>query len=101
MLEGQNITFLWRYSLDGTIDFARLSKIITSSYHDVVARNLFGTTIVLPNFQQRFTADISVTQASITMLAVRRSDQGKYEYDITTSNFETKDHEVELIVQCK
>ena len=101
VLEGQNITFIWRYSFDGTIVLAKFTKMVTSSYHDVIARNYFGTTIVVPSFQQRFTANISVTQANITMLAVQRSDQGKYEFDITTSNFETNDHEVELIVQCK
>ena len=83
VLEGQNITFVWNYTLDGTIDFAKFVN--NAGAEDVIAKNVGGTTSVLPNFQKRFTADISVTQANITMLTVQRSDQGKYEFDVTAS----------------
>ena len=98
VLEGQNITFVWRYSLDGTIDLAKFINVTGGAQ---IAKNVVGTTTVLPNFQQRFTADISDTEATITMLAVKRSDQGKFEFDVTTSNGGLLNHEVELIVQCK
>ena len=100
VLEGQNITFVWRYTLDGTIDLIKFAN-ITGGAQDVIAKNLVGTTSVLPNFQKRFTADISVTQANITMLTEQRSDQGKYKFDVTASISGSITDEVELIVQCK
>ena len=99
MLEGQNITFVWSYTLDGAIDFAKFVN--NTGAQDVIATNVGGTTSVLPNFQKRFTADISVTQASITMLTVQRSDQGKYKFDVTASISGAITDVVELIVQCK
>ena len=99
VLEEQNITFMWKYTLDGTIDFAKFVN--NTGAKDVIAKNVGGTTSVLPNFQKRFTADISVTQAKITMLTVQRSDQGKYEFDVTASISGAITDEVELIVQCK
>ena len=100
VLAGQNITFVWRYSLDGTIDSARFVN-ITGGASIMILMNIVGTTIVVPNFQQRFTANISDTEATITMLAVKRSDQGKFEFDVTTSNGGLLHHDVELIVPCK
>ena len=100
MLEGQNITFVWSYTLDGAIDLIKFVN-ITGGAQDVIAKNIVGTTSVQPNFQKRFTADISVTQASITMLTVERSDQGKYKFDVTASISGSITDEVELIVQCK
>ena len=100
VLEGQNITFIWTYTLDGPIVFAKFVNVTGGG--NVIALNAGGTVSVLPNFQKRFTADISVTQAEITMLAVQMSDaRTKFELDITTSTSASLVDEVELIVQCK
>lgn len=98
--EGENITFVWSYTLDGTIDFAKFVN-VTGGASIVIAKNVVGTTSVLADFQHRFTATISVTEAKITMLAVQRSDQGRFEFDVTTSSNTVLKDEVELIVQCK
>ena len=101
MLEGQNITFEWRYTLDGTILFAMFHSITASGARNEIAR-IQSKTIVQPNFQKRFTVDISVTQTKITLLAVQMSDdRKKFELGIITSNFKTIVDGVELIVQCK
>ena len=100
VLEGQNITFVWSYTLDGTIVLIKFVN-ITGGAQNIIARNVAGTTTVLANFQRRFTADISDTEAKITMLTVQSSDQGKYDLDITASISGAITHEVELIVQCK
>ena len=100
VLEGQNITFLWTYTLDGTILLAKFINVTGGG--NIIAQNAGGTVTVLANFQKRFTADISVTQAKVTMLAVQMSDdRKKFELDITTSTSATLQDEVELIVQCK
>ena len=101
MVEGQNITFLWTYTLDGTISLAKFVN-VTGGAQITIAQHGGGSTSVALNFQKRFTADISVTQAKITMLAAQMSDdRNKFELDITTSALTGLQDEVELIVQCK
>ena len=101
VLEGQNITFIWTYTLDGTIVFAKFDN-VTGGGQNTIVSSFGGSTSVVPNFQKRFTADISVTQAEITMLAVQMSDaRTKFELDIVTSTSVSLVDEVELIVQCK
>ena len=101
MLEGQNVTFEWRYTLDGT-NWLVLFRSITGGARSIIATNVPGFTYVEANFQKRFTVDISVTQAKITMLAVQMSeDRRKFEFEIVTSNSSDILDEVELIVQCK
>ena len=102
MLEGQNITFEWRYNTlsGGFFLFAKFVN-VTGGAQDLIASISGGSTTVQPNFQKRFTADISVTQAKITMLAVQMSDdRKKFELEVI-SIFSTIRDEVELIVQCK
>lgn len=92
---------MWRYTLDGMILLAKFVN-VTGGAKTVIASNSGGSTTVRPNFQQRFTADISVTRAKITMLAVQMSDnREEFELDITTSNSGNIRDQVELIVQCK
>lgn len=92
---------MWRYTLDGTILLAKFLN-VTGGDTTIIASNSGGPTTVRPNFQERFTADISVTQAKITMLAVQMSDDRKnLELDIVTSSSGFIRDQVELIVQCK
>ena len=73
VLEGENITFLWAYTLDGTIVLGMFLN-VTSGGHILIAANAGVATSVAPNFQKRFTAQISDTETKITMLAVQMSD---------------------------
>ena len=101
VLEGENITFLWACTLDGTILIAKFIN-VTGGTQITIAQNVGGSTSVALNFQKRFTADISVTQAKITMHAAQMSDdRNKFALDISTSAITGLRDEVELIVQCK
>ena len=101
VLEGQNITFVWRYTLDSAIFVVKFVN-VTGGAQIIIANNIGGSPNVVHNFQKRFTADISVTHAKITMFAVQMSDdRTKFELDITTITFASIADEVELIVQCK
>lgn len=97
VLEGQNITFLWSYTLDGTFLFARIINITGGGR--LITSRLGGSATLRPS-NKRFRADILDSQARLTILGVQGSDQGTYEFSLTSSS-STIDHTVEVIVQCK
>ena len=101
VLEGQNITFLWTCTLDIT-DVLALFYNVTGGTSSLIAVSAGGDTGALPEFQKRFTAEISDTEAKITMLAVQMSDdKNKFKLHIATNNSASLVDYVELIVQCK
>ena len=100
VLEGENITFLWTYTVD-TINFLVLFSNVTGDTRIMIAGSTVNFTIVDPRFEKRFTAEISDTEAKITMLAVQMSDdKKKFEMRIAINTAPLLDY-VELIVQCK
>ena len=61
-----------------------------------------GSTFVESNFQKRFRADISDTQARLIILKAQTSDQERYRFYLLFMLFlDRLRHTVELIVQCK
>ena len=101
MLEGQNITFLWTYTLGITKVLALFAN-VTGGTSSSIAVSAGGDTGALPEFQKRFTAEISDTEAKITMLAVQMSDdKNKFKLHIAINNSASLVDYVELIVQCK
>ena len=66
----------------------------------LIASTYGGSTTVETNFQERFRAHISDTQARLAILKVQTSDQGKYFFYIH-GIFDILTHMVELIVQSK
>ena len=99
-VEKQGISLVWRYTLDGTLTLAKFSTVTDASVLIGKAVSV-GSVNVKSSFQDRFRADASNTQAQLTILEVQRSDQGKYEFDITPSGSGTLRHVVEVIVQSK
>jgi len=97
VLEGQVVNLEWSYTLDGTFAFAKISN-ITGGVVLIASRSGGGATSAPSN--KRFRADISDSQARLTILDVQAADEGKYEFDLTSSSGTTRD-EVEVIVQCK
>ena len=66
----------------------------------LIASTYGGSTTVETNFQERFRAHISDTQARLTILKVQTSDQRKY-FFLMHDVFGGLSHMVELIVQSK
>jgi len=97
VLEGQVVTLVWSYTLDGTFVFAKFSN-ITGGVVLITSRSGGGAT--WEPSSKRFRADISDSQARLTILGVQGSDEGKYEFDLTSSSG-TIANTVEVIVQCK
>ena len=99
--ELQEITLLWNYTLDGTVDRASFAR-DTGGGYDEIARKTSGNTILRPGFQSgRFTADASNTQAWLKITRVQRSDQGMYGISLLATGVGSLQDEVELIVRCE
>ena len=64
-----------------------------------IASRFVGSATSEPS-NKRFRADISDSQARLTILGVQGADKGKYEFDLTSSSGSIR-HTVEVIVQCK
>ena len=99
--ELQEITLVWNYTLDGTVNFA--SFIRDTGGRDVeIARNESGTTILRPGFQSgRFSADASDTQARLKITRVEKSDQGMYGIILAPTGVGVLQNKVKVIVRCE
>ena len=100
--ESRDITLEWTYTLSQGISFSELINTTDGGSPVVIAQWSAGGTTLNPIFTGRFEADISNTKAWLKIIAMKRSDEGKYKFELQTSNFggDLQD-EVEVIVQCK
>ena len=94
---------MWHYTLAASIALARFVNVTGADREVIATKAGSGSTNVVPKYQGRFEADISNTQARLTILEVQRSDQGKYEFDLIDSSVDAGqlNHGVDLTVQCK
>lgn len=99
--EKQDITLIWKYTLNGQLGSAQFSNVTGGG--DVLIGKTFstGSINVQSKYQERFRADISNTQARLTILTVQRSDQGQYEFELLPTGAGKLNHVVEVIVKCK
>ena len=98
MLEGQDITVEWSYTLDGEVGSATFNN-VTGAVKIEMGKQ-FSTGNVTLN-QERFSAEVSNTQAQLRICAIQISDQGKYELIILATGVGNLGDVVEVIVQCK
>ena len=101
MLEGRDISLVWSYTLDGTIGSAEFFNVTGGGNDEIGKRFSPGSITPRPNYQARFRAEVSNTQAQLRILAIQISDQGRYELDIAVTGLGGLTHVVEVIVQCK
>ena len=101
--EGENVTLIWTYNLDGTFQLAQLKKVATDGIQKVIVNKYQTNNPTITNdFKDRFhVLIISGTQTSVTITAIPRSDSGTYRYTISNNNFDLTTSEVEISVLCK
>ena len=93
---------MWTYTLGGVIVVAKFYNATVPGSSVGIAQMIgSGNTNVAPSFQERFIADISVSQAWLTILTVQRSDQGVDKFEIDDDSFGSLQYEVNVIVNCK
>ena len=100
VVETHDVILVWNYTPDGTVAFVKFWN-TAGGVNEEIAMHFQGSTTVYSGYQERFRADITDTQARLTILKVQRSDKGKYEVALTASGSGSLRHMVEVIVQCK
>ena len=99
--ELQEITLVWNYTLDGTVNTASFTR-DTGGGDEEIARKQSGSTILRPGFSSgRFSADASDTQAWLKITKVEKSDQGKYGINLTPTGIGFLQNKVDVIVRCE
>ena len=102
VLEGNNITFVWQYNLDGVFDRV-LFRFSSSPSRIIVFKrdiNLYAT-VTESFYQGRIQENINATRAEITIFALQRSESGQYEIQVTDSTFNPANDKMTVQVQCK
>ena len=99
--ELQEITLVWNYTLDGTVNTASFTR-DTGGGDVEITRKQSGTTILRSGFQSgRFIADASDTQAQLKITRVQKSDQGMYGIILTPTGVGVLQNKVDVIVRCE
>lgn len=99
--ELHDITLVWNYTLDGTVILASFLRNTGGGIKEI-ARKQNGMTTVIPSFQGRLSANVTNTQAWLKIVGVQRTDDGKYEFELTPSTIGKRlQHEVTVVVKCK
>ena len=99
--ELQEITLVWNYTLDGTLNTASFTR-DTGGGDEEIARKQSGNTILRPGFPSgRFSADASDTHAWLKITRVQKSDQGMYGINVVPTGIGVLQDDAEVIVRCE
>ena len=102
VLEGNNITFVWKYNVSGTFDRVIFRFVSSSPSRTIVSKHdLDRDGAVSSVYQGRIQENINATRAEITMFALLRSESGEYEIILTNRNFDITSDSVTVQVHCK
>ena len=103
VLEGNNITLVWQYNLDGLFDDVTLEFIGTTATLTIVDKHDINLNATVPEsvFQGRIQENINATRAEITILALNRTESGEYEITLINSGRQRARNRVTVQVQCK
>ena len=103
VLEGNNITLMWHYNLDGSFDDVVFRFIGSTSTLTIVDKHDINHDAAVPEsfYQGRILENINATQAEIIIFALQRSESGEYEIELINSNRLRVSDRVTVQVQCK
>ena len=99
VVEGESVTLEWTYDLGGSA--FRQAEFDTAGVSFVVDRFRQEPVAINSAFVGRVTANITETNASITFLAVSRSDSKSYEFTVENENRESDVRTLDIEVQCE
>ncbi|XP_068686466.1 uncharacterized protein [Montipora foliosa] len=98
-VEGQNLTLVWTYTLDGTLGLAQFFN-STGFGTELIGKTFDpGNMTVESKYKERFRGQATNTRAELTILTVQRSDQGTYRANLVPSGSGFLLHDVKVIVQ--
>ena len=99
VVEGKSVTLEWTYDHGGSA--FRQAEFDTAGVSFVVDRFRQEPVAINSAFLGRVTANITETNASITFLAVSRSDSKSYEFTVQNENRESDVRTLDIEVQCE
>ena len=99
VVEGESVTLEWTYDLGGSA--FRQAEFDTAEVSFVVDRFRQEPVAINSAFVGRVTANITETNASITFLAVNRSDSRTYDFIVQNENRLTDYRALDIEVQCE
>ena len=101
-MEGQDLTLEWTYTLDGTVLLSQFFNVSVSRVAELIGKRVGqGNATYNPKYQARFRAQMTNTQAKLTILAVQRSDQSTYRVNVVPAGSGALLNDVAVLVQCK
>ena len=102
-MEGNNITFVWQYNLDGTFHSVALRFIGSSLSRTIVYKFDINLDAVVPQsfYQGRIQENINATRSEITIFALQRSESGEYEIEVIDKTFDPARDKMTVQVQCE
>ena len=99
VVEGESVTLEWTYEAGGSA--FRQAEFVTQGVPFIVDRFRQDPVAVNSKFVGRVTANITETNASITFLAVNRSDSRTYDFRVQNENRESDTRALDIEVQCE
>ncbi|XP_044171380.1 limbic system-associated membrane protein-like [Acropora millepora] len=82
-VEGKNLTLEWFYTILGTVGASKFAIVNADGSEQVIGKGFSpGAMNVTPRYQERFKVEATDTRAELTILAVQRSDEKRYELNI-------------------
>ena len=99
VVEGESVTLEWTYNTGGSA--FQEAELRSQGFAVIVTKTAGASTIIVPAFYGRLTANITETNASITFLAVNRSDSRTYDFVVVNQAFRTALQQFTMDVQCK
>lgn len=99
MVEGERVTLEWTYNTGGSA--FQEAELRSQGFAFIVRKTVGASTIIVPPFYGRLTANIKETNASITFLALNRSDSRTYDFVVVNQAFRTALQQFTMDVQCK
>ena len=99
VVEGESVTLEWTYEAGGSA--FRQAEFVTQGVPFIVDQFRQEAIAIGPAFVGRVTANITATNASITFLAVNRSDSRTYDFIVHNENRLIDDRALDMEVQCE
>ena len=101
-MKGQNLILAWTYTLDGRVDSSQFTIVTTGGNESLIGKK-FGPGVIRvePEYQARFRARATKTEAELSILAVQKSDERTYRVNVVSTGADSLVQSVVVIVNCK
>ena len=100
-VEGKNLTLVWNYTLDGSLDSVQFSKVTGGGTDSIGSRRGPGRINSEQKYEARFRAQAGSTGAELIILSVQPSDEATYQLNLASTYPTLTSDSVKVIVHSK